>query len=392
MSTPVHGNGHKIRDCAFTACSLSNLGISPVICLCHFASERKPFRISSFLEMIKTMRDLLGILIVAGVTAACCVLLLQPAPPRPCMVLPAEQEPALLGNGTLADDPIMEEKLDNSTVSTDDDLPELLRRAAMDDKTVIMSITNEAWTAPGSLLDLFLESFRVGVRTATLLKHLLIVAIDPKAYEQCQRVHPLCYRLRVADGVNYAVEQVFMQNDYVDLMWRRNRFQARVLKLGYSFVFTDMDIIWLRNPLLRIPVGADMAMACDWYYGENPYDLDKTANGGFVYAKASARMAAFYRSWYESRKEYPGEHEQHVFDRVKHTLSVRHDVRVQFVDTAYLSGFCELRKDFYKVCTVHANCMVGLKNKVEKLTGVLDEWKQFREKAAMLGNTTALTD
>ncbi|KAJ1275557.1 hypothetical protein BS78_05G144700 [Paspalum vaginatum] len=353
MSTPVHGNGHKIRDCAFTACSLSNL---------------------------------------AGVTAACCVLLLQPAPPRPCMVLPAEQEPALLGNGTLADDPIMEEKLDNSTVSTDDDLPELLRRAAMDDKTVIMSITNEAWTAPGSLLDLFLESFRVGVRTATLLKHLLIVAIDPKAYEQCQRVHPLCYRLRVADGVNYAVEQVFMQNDYVDLMWRRNRFQARVLKLGYSFVFTDMDIIWLRNPLLRIPVGADMAMACDWYYGENPYDLDKTANGGFVYAKASARMAAFYRSWYESRKEYPGEHEQHVFDRVKHTLSVRHDVRVQFVDTAYLSGFCELRKDFYKVCTVHANCMVGLKNKVEKLTGVLDEWKQFREKAAMLGNTTALTD
>ncbi|KAJ1257740.1 hypothetical protein BS78_10G019700 [Paspalum vaginatum] len=182
--------------------------------------------------MKTTMRDLLGILVVAGVTAACCVLLLQPAPPRPCMVLPAEQEPAssLLGKGnaTLAA---------AAAAAAAADLPELLRRASMDDKIVIMSFANEAWTAPGSLLDLFLESFRVGVRTATLLNHLLIVAVDPKAYEQCQRVHTLCYHLPVG-GVKYAAEQVFMHKDYLDLMWRRNRFQARVLMLGYSFVFT----------------------------------------------------------------------------------------------------------------------------------------------------------
>jgi hypothetical protein len=29
-----------------------------------------------------------------------------------------------------------------------------------------------------------------------------------------------------------------MQKDYLDMMWRRNRFQARILELGYSFVFT----------------------------------------------------------------------------------------------------------------------------------------------------------
>lgn len=155
----------------------------------------------------------------------------------------------------------------------------------------------------------------------------------------------------------------------------------------------DVDIIWLRNPLLRIPIGADMAMSCDFFGGDNPYDLNKMANGGFVYAKASARMVAFYGSWYESRKGYPGAHEQYVFDRVKHELSAQHGVRVQFVDTAYLSGFCDLRKDFYRVCTVHANCLVGLKSKLQRLTEVFDEWKQFREKAALLGsNTTALTD
>ena len=49
------------------------------------------------------------------------------------------------------------------------------------------------------------------------------------------------------------------------------------------------------------------------------------------------------------------------------------------MDTAYLSGFCDLHKD--------------LKSKLDKLTEVFGEWKQFREKAALLGsNTTALMD
>ena len=35
---------------------------------------------------------------------------------------------------------------------------------------------------------------------------------------------------------------------------RRNRLQASVLALGYSFVFTDADIAWFRNPLLRMRI------------------------------------------------------------------------------------------------------------------------------------------
>ena len=101
-----------------------------------------------------------------------------------------------------------------------------------------MTFTNEAWTAPGSLLDLFLQSFRLGVRTVPLLKHLIVVAVDAKAYERCQLVHQLCYYFRV-DGVDYAAEQSYMQKDYLDMMWLRNRFQARILELGYSFVVTS---------------------------------------------------------------------------------------------------------------------------------------------------------
>jgi hypothetical protein len=159
-----------------------------------------------------------------------------------------------------------------------------------------VTFTNEAFAAPSSLMDLFLESFRTGVKTEALLKHLLIVAVDAEAY-------------RVSNDTDFSSEQPYMAKDYLDMMWRRNRFQARILELGFNFVFTDMDIIWFRNPLLRIPVGADIAMSSDVFYGDNPYDLNKNANGGFL----RPRTIAFYGDWYQARAADPGENEQLLF-------------------------------------------------------------------------------
>lgn len=108
----------------------------------------------------------------------------------------------------------------------------------MEDKTIIMTFTNEAWTAPDSLLDLFLESFRVGEKTEPLPKHLVVVAVDANAFERCQQVHPLCYSLAVGGGVNFTAEKSYMTKDYLDMMWVRNKFQTRILELGYAFLFT----------------------------------------------------------------------------------------------------------------------------------------------------------
>ncbi|GJM98339.1 hypothetical protein PR202_ga15340 [Eleusine coracana subsp. coracana] len=307
------------------------------------------------------------------------------ADPCPCRgAVPASKEQALAANGTHPS----KKKL--SVADEDDDkLPEILSRAAMEDKTILMTFTNEAWSAPGSLMDLFLESFRIGVRTEPLLKHLVIVTADAKAFARCEQVHALCYAFP-GGGANFAKEQRFMAKDYLDMMWRRNRFQARVLELGYSFVFTDVDIVWFRNPLLRIPVAVDFAMSADSFYGDNPYDLNKRANGGFVYAKASPRTVAFYEGWYEARKRFPGKNEQDLIQKLERELAEAHGVTAQFVDTAYLGGFCERRKkvmDFNKLCTFHANCLVGLKMKLDRLRGVLDAWKKFKAT-----NGTVLTD
>jgi hypothetical protein len=147
-----------------------------------------------------------------------------------------------------------------------------------------------------------------------------------------------------------------------------------------------MDIVWFRNALLHIPVGADITISSDKYKGDAPYDIGQAANGGFLYARPSTRTIAFFKGWYEGRKAHPRQHDQYVFDKVKRELSARHDVKVHFVDTAYLGGFCQPKKDFRRLCTFHGNCLRGLGLKLERLRGVLDEWKQFKIAEQLVAN------
>lgn len=107
----------------------------------------------------------------------------------------------------------------------------------MPDNTVILTTLNEAWAAPNSVIDLFLESFRTGVGTRWLLNHLVIVSLDQKALSRCMAVHSHCFSL-VTEGVDFSREAYFMTPDYLKMMWRRIDFLRSVLEMGYNFVFT----------------------------------------------------------------------------------------------------------------------------------------------------------
>ncbi|CAL5079820.1 unnamed protein product [Urochloa decumbens] len=266
----------------------------------------------------------------------------------------------------------------------DDDLADLLRRAATPDKTVLMTAINSAWAAPGSFLDLFLDSFRHGEGTADLPKHLLIVSMDGTAHARCLAAHAFCYWLRIP-GMDFTGEQKYMKGDYLEMMWRRNVLQRRVLELGYSFLFTDVDILWFRSPFPRLPAGADVVMSSDFFVGD-PASPGNYPNGGLLYVRASPAAVAFYEQWQASRARFPGKHEQYVFDMiVKEGVPARIGATVRFLDTAVFGGFCQHGKDLGKVATMHANCCVGLENKLFDLKNVLEDWKEYRKRVAAGG-------
>ncbi|KAJ1269306.1 hypothetical protein BS78_07G201600 [Paspalum vaginatum] len=257
------------------------------------------------------------------------------------------------------------------------ELAELLRNASMEDNTVIVTSINQAYAAPGSLLDLFLESFRLGKGTAGLLDHVLIVAVDPGALQTCRSLHRHCYLLRPDGAADLSAEKFFMTKDYVDMMWARNLFQQTILELGFNFLFTDVDIMWFRNPMRHIAVTADIAIASDFFNGD-PDSLHNLPNGGFLYVRSKNRTVEFYRRWRLARGQFPpGTNEQHVLARMQLTLTRQLGVRMQFLDTAHCGGFCQLSADLRRVSTMHANCCTGLPNKVHDLRTVLQDWRNY---------------
>ncbi|KAL4280595.1 hypothetical protein GQ457_03G010790 [Hibiscus cannabinus] len=255
-------------------------------------------------------------------------------------------------------------------------LEEILRNASMENNTVILTTLNHAWASTNSVFDLFLKSFMLGEGTHRLLDHLVIIALDEKAYNRCQVIHKHCFSL-VTEDVDFQQEAYFMTANYLKMMWRRIDFLRSVLELGYSFVFTDVDIMWFRDPFPRFFPDADFQIACDHFLG-SPDDLNNLPNGGFNYVKSNNRSIAFYKFWYASHETYPGYHDQDVLNKIKFDPFISDiGLKIRFLDTAYFGGLCERSKDLNLVCTMHANCCFGMDSKLHDLKIMLQDWRAF---------------
>ncbi|KAM1026673.1 hypothetical protein ACFX13_040277 [Malus domestica] len=257
-----------------------------------------------------------------------------------------------------------------------DPLDKVLKNACMKNKTVIITTLNDAWAEPNSIFDLFLESFNIGSNTKWLLKHLLVICVDQKAYARCLASHPHCYLL-YTQGTNFTGEVFYLTPNYLRMMWRRTQILSSILDKGYNFIFTDTDIMWLRDPFPQFYPDADFQIATDQFLADS-YSFDNPPNCGFVNVKSNDRTIGFYKFWYLSKYTYPDTNEQEVLNRIKFDPFIaKIGLKVRFLDTKYFGGFCEPSKDFNQVCTMHANCCVGLENKVNDLKALLQVWKNY---------------
>lgn len=146
--------------------------------------------------------------------------------------------------------------------------------------------------------------------------------------------------------------------------------------------------MWLRDPFPRLYPDADFQMACDRFFGD-PNDSNNWVNGGFTYVKSNNRSIEFYKFWYKSRLDYPELHDQDVFNQIKHKALVSEiGIQMRFFDTVYFGGFCQTSRDINLVCTMHANCCIGLEKKLYDLNLVLDDWRKYLSLSEQVKNTT----
>ncbi|CAJ1948956.1 unnamed protein product [Sphenostylis stenocarpa] len=262
-----------------------------------------------------------------------------------------------------------------------DSLGSALAKGSMGNKTVMIAIVNKAYVeSESSMLDIFLSSFWVGEGTRSLIHHILLVAVDQIAYDRCIFLNLNCFRLQT-DGVDFEGEKIYMSQDFIKMMWRRTQFLLQVLKRGYNFVFTDTDVMWLRNPFTRLSKNEteDLQISTDVYHGD-PWSKRNQINTGFYFARSNNKTISLFETWYDQKDKSKGKKEQDVLvDLINGGIIEHLGLRVRFLDTLYFSGFCEDSKDFRAVTTVHANCCRSIHAKVLDLKVALSDWKRFRK-------------
>src|SRR4051812_7006770 len=98
--------------------------------------------------------------------------------------------------------------------SEDARLERVLRAAAMANDTVILTTLNWAWGERGSVVDVFLESFRLGGGPRELLDPLVIVSPALAAHRRCRQIHAHCLAV-ATEGVDFSVQKNFMTDGYL---------------------------------------------------------------------------------------------------------------------------------------------------------------------------------
>lgn len=115
----------------------------------------------------------------------------------------------------------------------------------MADRTVMLTILDETWASPGSVLDLFLESFRIGQGTQRFLNHLVVVSLDNQAFQYCNSIHPHCFQLPPFES-KFAAGKGLTSSDHLMLNNKRiNAILLQVIELGYNLVFTVSFFLFL---------------------------------------------------------------------------------------------------------------------------------------------------
>ncbi|XP_022974744.1 uncharacterized protein At1g28695-like [Cucurbita maxima] len=266
-----------------------------------------------------------------------------------------------------------------------DELDLVLEKAAMANRTVVIAVINKAYADQGvkddtTMLDVFLSSFWMGEDTRRLLDHLLLVAVDQTAYDRCRFQRLNCFKLET-EGVDFGGEKLYMSDEFIKMMWRRTLFLLEVLKRGYSFIFTDTDVMWLRDPFGKLSKDKteDLQISTDHFNG-NPWSSANPINTGFYFVRSNNRTIALFDQWYSMKNTTAGQKEQDVlFNLIRAGIIRRLNLKVRFLNTLFFSGFCQKSRDFNQVTTVHANCCRTIVAKIGDLRATLGDWKRFRK-------------
>lgn len=85
-------------------------------------------------------------------------------------------------------------------------------------------------------------------------------------------------------------EDKFGSAAFVETSRRKSLLVLKVLRLGYSVLFSDVDVVWIKDPIPYLtPHQFDFVMQSDRHHSDLDAALNYNLNSGFYLARSSAR-------------------------------------------------------------------------------------------------------
>ncbi|WOL16149.1 hypothetical protein Cni_G24931 [Canna indica] len=261
-----------------------------------------------------------------------------------------------------------------------------LRKIARDDNLLLITSLSKEWmpssSSPDSFLDLFMEAFRLGEETSGLLNHLLVLAMDEEAFQYCKSRPVHCALLTnsssaAAEGSSTSEGHRHFLNEDDDLT-KLIEFLEAVLELGFNFAYSDLDVMWFRQPWRHFPSNNYLILATDSFHGDS--SPDNEPNGGLIVAMSSEQSVAFFNLWRVLQKMNAGlDRRSSLSQALRRAEEDPFELAATFLDDAYFGGLCQHGKDLdpREVCIMQANCCRDMQEKFEGLWGFLQDWRNY---------------
>ncbi|WIA11573.1 hypothetical protein OEZ85_011679 [Tetradesmus obliquus] len=180
--------------------------------------------------------------------------------------------------------------------------------AAAKNFTVMLMVT-DASTAHD-----LLHHWLGNVQAAGIGYYLIAAADDATSQLLVERgLQERCYRLAGTSQQTQSTGYVWASEPWKDATWRKVPAAQQLLALGYNVLLSDIDVMWLADPLpylTAVTPEADFLISLDGHHTDKPpgdegleaFQAHRMMNTGVYYARARIQVLDMYREWLSYRR------------------------------------------------------------------------------------------
>lgn len=205
---------------------------------------------------------------------------------------------------------------------------------------------------------------------ANEINNFLAFSYDSKGVNLCIENKFVCDLVFTNNTVKYLRENTYQSKGFLERMFIRNEVIYKLLKAGISLIITDVDILYLKNPLYRVIEGdPDVAVSKNRPTGE--------LNGGFFYLKYCPNSIKMFEYIMALHPQFPEDNDQDLLNKA--VLEAKKYAKIktlkrkefynglEFFEFNHLFFADQLNQLTENTYTIHNNWILGFTGKEYRL-------------------------